>query len=92
MLGRFAGDDFAAYVIVESEVPGQPADADICETVRRAGDLTHATVLFDPDGTLDRLGLSARHYHRVLSEGAVLEFEQQFRDDGFVPVLERLLP
>lgn len=91
-LAPFVGEDFAAYVIVESEVAREPADAEICELVRRNNGIENATVLFDPDGTLRRLGIDGRHHHRVLSEGAVLEFEQSFRDDGYLPVLQRLLP
>lgn len=85
------GDDFAAFVVVEADRAGGRPDADLCEAIRRVNGLENATVLYDPDGRLEALGLDGRHHHYVLRRGAVLEFEDSFRDTTFVPVLERLL-
>lgn len=85
------GDDFEAILIVEANRQfGRPSERD-CRSVRETYGLTHFKVLYDPTGELERLGLGERHAHRVLRTGSILEFSQNFRDDGFRPVLERLL-
>lgn len=90
-LAEFAGADFRGFFIVTENRQFGPADARLCRQVRDNNGIANATVLYDPSGTLNAAGIGGRHFHRVLREGSVLEFGQQFRDTGYLPVLRNLL-
>ncbi|MEL6183505.1 MAG: hypothetical protein AAFU79_02700 [Myxococcota bacterium] len=85
------GGDFEGFLIVEDNRQFRRPDERDCRAVQQTYGLTNLKVLYDPNGTLESLGLGARHTHFVLREGSVVEFRQANRDDGFAPVIEQLI-
>ena len=93
-LAEFDGQEaeLDAYLVVFSgRISSTPPTARDCELVRTNNGLTRATVLYDPEGRLRDLGITGRHYHRILGPGSKLEFAEQFRDGGYLDALRNLL-
>lgn len=80
-----------AWIVLWEGTNGAATAAD-CRALRQRYGLSKVKVLYQPTGReLADADMDDRHYHRVLSEGAVLFHQRQFNDSTFEAAIEQAL-
>ena len=91
MFEKYAGEDVEAWIVLWEGRNGAATQAD-CRALQQRYGLSRVKVFYQPTGReLADADMDDRHYHYVLTEGAVLFHRRQFNDGTFEAALDQAL-